>query len=296
MRGLIVYGKEGYEDGGEFVDQVNELVSSSDDIEFALAEELAFFVDDVHTLKVMIPNGDIISEGSDKPEWAMLRTSDWKVAYGLEKIGIKTFPSSTYIRLASDKVASHMFMADVLPALPTLVTLGTVDIEKLSTPYIIKSATGFGGYGVKKAERCNDAVDFIEQLETSGNEPLIQAIAPTPDDLRVYIMDGKICLALLRKAAAGSDRANLSQGGTAHRYELNAEQESLVRNAIDYLGEDGFISIDFLFDADGNLMFNEMNCFPGITFLKELGIADDFVRKYVDVIQKRTSATGEQDV
>lgn len=115
---------------------------------------------------------------------------------------------------------------------------------------------------------------------------MFQKLASSPDDLRVYIMGGEIMFAILRHAQAGADKANFCQGAQGTVYELTEGQKEQIARAIALFPENlGFISIDFLIDVSGRLVFNEMNCFPGLLGLVQMGWQEGFVEEYVSYIE-----------
>lgn len=286
MRGLILYGLDGWEDGGEFVDQVKTLLSSTNDIAFSIAEDTSFGIENN---KVFVRLGDktmLRASDDDLPNWAICRTSDWKCVYALEQLGVECFPCSDYIRTASDKVISHLAMAEALPNLDLLARRSDMMVGTFKTPYIMKEATGFGGHGVKKIKTVDEALNTVTRMDPDGNECIYQELAAAPDDLRVYIMNGSIMLAILRVAAEGSDKANFCQGATGLPYILGERQKSMIEKAAKSVsGDKGFISIDFLFDDNGDLVFNEMNCFPGLSGLVQMGKQKDFLLNYINAIE-----------
>lgn len=295
MRGIIVYGRDGYEDGGEFVEQVNAYVASHGDVELVLSDEVSVLVDGAGVHMILPGNKEV--DDNNAPDWVIARTSDWQIVCGFESLGIPCFPSSGYIRAASDKMLSHLAMANFLPCLPTVIAnkrsnVGEAVTEAGDVPCIAKATTGFGGYSVEKVHDVQEAEAFTEKLRSGGQGVMFQSLAPTPDDLRVYIAGGRVRGALMRHAKAGSLKANLSQGGTAEKFVLSEEDRNTIESALaeTFPNEMGFISIDFLVDGNGRLMFNEMNCFPGITLLAASGDADGFVERYIAMIEKTCSA------
>lgn len=294
-RGIIVYGRDGYEDGGEFVEQVDALIASRDDIDLVIADELTIGIEDGE-LFAKLPGGEILSKlCGTAPVWAMMRTSDWVRAYALEQMGTVTFPTSEWIRTASDKIVAHIAMAGVLSSLGALLLRGNENASAFPAPYIVKSATGFGGHDVSRVSTSAEGLSAIADIEKTGGTAMMQELASSPDDLRVYIMGGKVMFAIMRQAAAGSDKANFCQGANGVQYVLSDEQVREIERAMElFPSNKGFVSIDFLTRADGELVFNEMNCFPGLAGLVQMGWQDGFVEKYVDYIEAEVSEDSEE--
>lgn len=291
MRGIIVYGRDGYADGGEFVAQAESLCDAREDIAFAIADDIAILIEDGEVV-VELPDGTRLSKSSgDLPRWAMMRTSDWQAALALEQIGIKCFPSSDYIQAASDKVLSHILMAPYLRSLDTICRRGTLGMKRIPAPCMVKASTGFGGKAVKRVEDPADGDSFAREIERDGAYAMFQELAASPDDLRVYIMGGKVMYAILRRASEGSDKANFCQGATGEEYELDDEQMRQIEGAIKAFPDNlGFISVDFLFDKEGRLVFNEMNCFPGLLGPCQMGWQEGFVEEYANEIERMCSS------
>ena len=152
----------------------------------------------------------------------------------------------------------------------------------LPFPFVCKSCLGRGGNEVFLIDAKKDLQTV---LKTSvATNWIIQPIAPTiGKDLRVFVIGDSIIGAILRKSHQDF-RANYSINQNAEWYNLNHEEKSLV-NRIIHAHIFGFVGIDFLFDKDGKLIFNEIEDVVGS---RTLSICSDVdaVDLYLQYIKK----------
>lgn len=286
--GVMIYKRRPYYASTPFSAQIMEMDGVRDDVSVNMDDEVSIFMKDGE-LCARLADGSIISS-DNLPKWVMMRADDWKLAYALEQIGCKVFPSAEYIKVSSDKALTHIKLKDALNNYDALLMSGDVDVWKLATPYMLKGRSGHGGAEVTKVTKPSKAYDGIRAMKERGIEPLLQALAPSPDDLRVYIMEHEILYAILRTAEEGSDVANFCNGGQGHVYKLSDEERAIIGRALEELGANlGFISIDFFISEDGTLVLNEMNSFPGLRGLVQNDCADGFVSEYIEWLDAAVS-------
>lgn len=267
-----------------------KIAKDDDRLEVSIPDEVAVFIEDGE-LCAKLSSGKIVSS-DNLPKWVMFRSDDWQLAYALEEIGCSVFPSSEFIRMSADKALSHIALRDVFKNYDALLMVGNTNVWELEPPYMLKGTTGHGGYAVQRVERAWRAIDGIKDMLSQGIQPMLQQLAPSPDDLRVYVVGNEILYAVLRKAAEGSDVANFCNGGSGTIYKLSDSERNMIKGAIETLsGNLGFISFDFFIADDGSLIFNETNAFPGLKGLVEQECEKGFVREYMQWLD--ASVTGK---
>ncbi|MEA3353820.1 MAG: ATP-grasp domain-containing protein [Campylobacterota bacterium] len=107
--------------------------------------------------------------------------------------------------------------------------------ETQSDKMILKPLDGSGGKGVivleKNArENINSLLDFYID-ETGDNYVILQEFIEGADqgDVRVLMLNGEAIGAYNRKPAVGELRANIQQGGSAHKYTLTQSQKKICK-------------------------------------------------------------------
>jgi glutathione synthase len=168
----------------------------------------------------------------------------------------------------------------------------TID-ESNDEKMILKPLDGSGGRGVivleKNArENINSLLDFYID-DTGDNYVILQEFieGASEGDVRVMMLNGKFIGAYNRKPAAGELRANIQQGGTAHKYVLTDSQKKICKKVGAKLLGDGlyFVGLDMI--GDKILEVNVLNP-GGITNINKLDKLKlqknvvDFIEEKVD--------------
>lgn len=226
--------------------------------------------------------------GQQSPDFLINRSvSPWLNELA-EFSGIRSFNTSFAARLANDKRLTHAFlqktgirMADTAAVSPEALSPD----NHPDFPFVIKDPYGRGGAGVYFIHNEWDLLHCLSQINYS--ELLVQPLSGNPGkDLRVYIVGNEIQGAVLRETTSSSElRANLSTGGTSRSYVLNEAEKKQIHAITSSIKLD-FAGIDFLFDKDGTLLFNEMEDAVGCRSLymnSSVDIADVFL-EYVQKV------------
>jgi glutathione synthase len=175
----------------------------------------------------------------------------------------------------------------------------TID-ESQAKKMILKPLDGSGGRGVivleKNArENINSLLDFY--IEEGGeNYVILQEFIEGADegDVRVLMLGGKYIGAYQRKPAEGELRANIQQGGTAHKYTLTESQKHICKKIGTKLLSDGlyFVGLDMI--GDKILEVNVLNP-GGITNINKL-LKLNLHRLVVNFIEEKVSEKVEKRV
>lgn len=239
------------------------------------------------------------------------RTREYKLSLRFEKINVKVFHSSKITELGNNKYKTYCYLKEYFErnknepqgewiAHTVLVKaddLNNVLNDYIGKDYVIKSVDGHGGsqvfslnddgtkHGSYRKNRDNAKNNIYKALQ-GHNCVLQKRIDSDSNDIRVYIVFGKIYAAVLRHGNDGF-KSNFSLGGSVEEYFLDEEQKKFIEKFIEAFGAGqlSMAGIDFILTRDGNLIFNELEEMVGSRMLYNCS-KHDIVRKYVEQIAK----------
>jgi ribosomal protein S6--L-glutamate ligase len=134
--------------------------------------------------------------------------------------------------------------------------------EYLSPPLVMKLLSGTQGIGVMRVRDAKEAGPIIDTLSELDQMICLQKFIPNPgEDIRVFVIDGKIVGAMKRKAAPHEWRSNIHIGGRGIPHKLSkAEAETSVK-AAEAVGVE-IAGVD-LISVDEDPYVIEVNASPG---------------------------------
>lgn len=239
------------------------------------------------------------------------RTREYKLSLRFEKINVKVFHSSKITELGNNKYKTYCYLKEYFErnknepqgewiAHTVLVKaddLNNVLNDYIGKDYVIKSVDGHGGsqvfslnddgtkHGSYRKNRDNAKNNIYKALQ--GHDCVLQKrIDSDSNDIRVYIVFGKIYAAVLRHGNDGF-KSNFSLGGSVEEYFPDEEQKKNIEKFIVAFGAEqlSMAGIDFILTRDGNLIFNELEEMVGSRMLYNCS-KHDIVREYVEQIAK----------
>ena len=239
------------------------------------------------------------------------RTREYKLSLRFEKINVKVFHSSKITELGNNKYKTYCYLKEYFErnknepqgewiAHTVLVKaddLNNVLNDYIGKDYVIKSVDGHGGsqvfslnddgtkHGSYRKNRDNAKNNIYKALQ--GHDCVLQKrIDSDSNDIRVYIVFGKIYAAVLRHGNDGF-KSNFSLGGSVEEYFPDEEQKKNIEKFIEAFGAEqlSMAGIDFILTRDGNLIFNELEEMVGSRMLYNCS-KHDIVREYVEQIAK----------
>lgn len=187
-----------------------------------------------------------------------------------ERLGVPLLNGSRAIEITKDKLwASQVFAEHGLPTPKTVLVKDPVNpklIEKqIGFPAVVKIFSGSYGKGVYLVHNKQELQDFIEFAHGINSDEAIivqEYIDSNPgEDIRAYVVGGRVLGAMKRKSTDGSFKANITRGGVGENYPLNERIEEIALKTTESLGLD-IAGIDLLFDGDGYKVC-EANSAPG---------------------------------
>jgi D-alanine--(R)-lactate ligase len=156
----------------------------------------------------------------------------------------------------------------------------TVDADQLSYPVFVKPARSGSSFGVSKVARASDLADAVAVARQYDSKVLIEeavvghevgcAILGADPDLVVGEVD-RIALShgFFRIHQEATPEMGSDNSTPIVPADISAESRSLVRETAKAvyraLGCSGLARVDLFLKADGQVVLNEVNTFPGMT-------------------------------
>lgn len=212
---------------------------------------------------------------SENAKFAIVRVMAPEITKKLEESGILCFNNYKVSYITNDKAKCYDYISERgIEILDTCYNIS--DIK--SYPVVIKPKDSHGGDRVYFANDYQELEKLLPEYEK--NNFVIQKMASDiGKDLRVYVLGGKIIIAMLRQS--NGLRSNFCLGGSASVYNLNRAETELVNKIISFSDFD-FVGIDFVFDK-GKIVFNEIEDVVGSRMIYTYTDID-IVDMYVDYI------------
>ncbi|MDO5293160.1 MAG: ATP-grasp domain-containing protein [bacterium] len=224
-----------------------------------------------------------------RPEVVLYRCREYLLSRQFESMGIVVVNSSKVCEICNDKAATYQYVAKLgIHMVPSLFVKNNrlkEAIEYSKEAVVVKAVSGHGGSQV-----CLIHPDNKEEMKScivtmEGEDVVVQPlIKGREQDLRVYVIGGKIIAAVLR-SANGDFRSNFSLGGSVELYSLSEEEREIVEAITSELALD-YAGIDFIIGENGELIFNEIEDVVGARMLYQCSDLD-IVPMYIDhILQK----------
>ena len=251
--------------------------------------ELVFAEDILPCVRESRPSVSALASGRELcvPDFVICRTVMPALSRHLELCGARVFNSADASLLCNDKSRSYAAAAAAGARVTDSVFVSGGGVPGgLEFPQVLKPAWGSGGRDVILARGADEAARHMR--ESGGEQWVFQRPSPvTGRDLRAYVLGGKVVCAILRESD-GDFRANFCLGARASVYSLtDGERESIERLAMRF--DFDLVGADFLFDAEGGLIFNEFEDVVGaraLYSLTDIDIAALYVRHIVDAVRR----------
>jgi tetrahydromethanopterin:alpha-L-glutamate ligase len=223
----------------------------------------------------------------------------------LKQSGILIVNPPAAIQNAANKFYASCLMADAgIPTPGTFVSQEAEKaldiIEKLGDA-VIKPVFGYKGIGINRikngivlapdgTEEKTNAKDLVKEIiDEKGMLYIQEFIENSGQDIRAFVVDGKVTGAIYRKAPQGWWLNNLSQGGTPIACKLTAEQERMCIAAAETIGA-MYAGVD-LIESDNGYFVLEINATPsGAGIYKSLNI--NVAEHIITAIDSRLEKTG----
>jgi ribosomal protein S6--L-glutamate ligase len=191
----------------------------------------------------------------------------------MEMMGMQVFNSSSSILDAKNKLKTAQILAHYnIPVPKTVVVRWSQyvdDAVKLvgGMPVIVK--TPFGSYGqgvtiVESKRGLKSTLDWKENIMYMIQEFVKYSKG---QDIRVFVVGGKIVGTMMRKARKGEFRSNIELGGKSSIVEITEEEKDIALRAVQALDLD-YGGVDLIRSKNGPVVL-EVNSNPGFKELEK---------------------------
>ncbi len=166
--------------------------------------------------------------------------------------------------------------------------LDTKDLIKMvnGAPLIIKLLESTQGKGVVLAETTKAAESVINAFKSVKTNILVQEFIKEANgqDIRCFVVNGKVVASMQRQAEKGEFRANIHQGGKASKIKITTEERKLAIKAAKIL-DLPVAGVDIIRSNKGPLLL-EVNSSPGLEGI-ESATGLDIANIMIEAIEKK---------
>ncbi len=193
----------------------------------------------------------------------------------METMGMYSLNESISISRSRDKFRSLQLLARKgIPMPSTSFAQSPDDTEDLvrmvgGAPLVIKLLEGTQGKGVVLADSHQSAVSIINAFKEMHVNILVQEFIEESRgmDIRCFVIGDKVVAAIKRQAKDGEFRANVHQGGAAHKVKLTPQERTIAIAAAKTMGLK-VAGVDMLRSNNGPLVL-EINSSPGLEAIEK---------------------------
>lgn len=214
-----------------------------------------------------------------------------------EMQGVYVLNKADSINHSRDKLCALQLLARAGIDLPTTgfahSTKYSNDLVQMvgGAPVIIKLLEGTQGLGVVLGETRQSARSIIEAFRQINANIMVQEYIKEAagEDLRCFVVGGRIVAAMKRAMSGGDFRSNLHRGGKGTAVVLSAEEEEMALKATKVLGLN-VAGVDLLRSDRGPLIL-EVNSSPGLEGIEQatgIDIADSIIHFVEKTLEKVT--------
>ncbi len=191
-------------------------------------------------------------------------------------VGAYCLNSAVSITKSRDKLRSLQELSSKSIPMPTTGFANSpVDTKEIISmvdhaPLVVKLLEGTQGRGVVLAETNKAAESVINAFKSLNANILVQEFIKEAggEDIRCFVVDGKVVGSMMRKAAKGEFRANLHLGGTAAAVRITSEERKIAINATKAMGL-AVAGVDIIRSKSGPKVL-EINSSPGLEGIEEI--------------------------
>ncbi|HUH46773.1 MAG TPA: 30S ribosomal protein S6--L-glutamate ligase [Arenibacter sp.] len=209
-----------------------------------------------------------------------------------DNLGVYCLNSAEAITQSRDKLfASQLFSKNDIHIPITGFAKSPMDTKDLirmvnGAPLIIKLLESTQGKGVVLAETNKAAESVINAFKSVQTNILVQEFIKEANgqDIRCFVVNGKVVASMQRQAEKGEFRANLHQGGKASVIKITSEERKLAIKAAKVLNL-AVAGVDIIRSHKGPLLL-EVNSSPGLEGI-ENATGKDIANTMISAIESK---------
>lgn len=209
-----------------------------------------------------------------------------------DNLGVYCLNSAEAITQSRDKLFASQLFAKFDIHIPITgfakSPLDTKDLIRMvnGAPLIIKLLESTQGKGVVLAETNKAAESVINAFKSVQTNILVQEFIKEANgqDIRCFVVDGRVVASIQRQAEKGEFRANIHQGGKASIVKITAEEKKLAIKASKVLNL-AVAGVDIIRSNKGPLLL-EVNSSPGLEGI-ENATGKDIANTLITAIEKK---------
>jgi len=218
-----------------------------------------------------------------------------------DTLGVYCLNTAEAISKSRDKLfASQLFSKNDLHIPITGFAKSPMDTKDLirmvnGAPLIIKLLESTQGKGVVMAETNKAAESVINAFKSVQTNILVQEFVKEANgqDIRCFVVNGKVVASMQRQAQKGEFRANIHQGGLASLIKITPEERKLAVKSAKVLNLD-VAGVDIIRSNRGPLLL-EVNSSPGLEGI-ENATGLDIANVMIETIERKLKYTSRPQV
>ncbi|MDE3742416.1 30S ribosomal protein S6--L-glutamate ligase [Maribacter polysaccharolyticus] len=256
--------------------------------------ELAYMKLDAHSPEIRYRGGNILNEF----DAVIPRIKPSVTFYGcallrqFHNLGVYCQNTAEAINQSRDKLfASQLFSKNDIHIPITGFAKSPMDTKDLikmvnGAPLIIKLLESTQGKGVVLAETNKAAESVINAFKSVNTNILVQEFIKEANgqDIRCFVINGKVVASIQRQAEKGEFRANIHQGGKASTIKITSEEKKLAIKAAKVLNL-SVAGVDIIRSNKGPLLL-EVNSSPGLEGI-ENATGKDIANEMITAIERK---------
>jgi len=213
-----------------------------------------------------------------------------------EMMKVFTVVESQALVRSRDKLRSLQIMARAGVGMPkTVFTNYSTEVRKIiesvgGPPLIVKLLEGTQGVGVVLAPTFKAAESIIQAFHSMKARVIVQEFIEEAkgEDIRAFVVDGKVVGAMKRKGVEGEFRSNIHRGGSGELIKLSKAERRAALIATKAMGL-SVAGVDMLQSERGPLVL-EINSSPGLEGI-ESATGKNIAGKIISFVERKAIET-----
>lgn len=213
-----------------------------------------------------------------------------------EMMKVFTAVESQALVRSRDKLRSLQIMARAGVGMPkTVFTNYSTEVRKIiesvgGPPLIVKLLEGTQGVGVVLAPTFKAAESIIQAFHSMKARVIVQEFIEEAkgEDIRAFVIDGKVVGAMKRTGVEGEFRSNIHRGGSGELIKLTKQERKAALIATKIMGL-SVAGVDMLQSSRGPLIL-EVNSSPGLEGI-ESATGKNIAGKIISFVERKAIET-----